>query len=42
MRDVAGILELRGAEIDVVYIDHRVGELGLQDLWKRVRATSTP
>jgi hypothetical protein len=42
MRDVSGILELRGAEIDVAYIDHWVGELGLQDLWKRVQATSTP
>jgi len=37
LRDVSGILQLRGAELDRGYIDRWVAELGLDELWRRVR-----
>ena len=40
LRDAAGILQLRGSELDVAYIERWVAELQLQDLWLRVRADS--
>jgi hypothetical protein len=38
LRDAAGILELRGQELDLAYIERWVVELGLEALWRRVRA----
>ncbi|MDB4980113.1 MAG: hypothetical protein JWM82_865 [Myxococcales bacterium] len=37
LRDVAGILQLRGDELDHTYIEHWVVELGLTDIWFRAR-----
>ena len=37
LRDVAGILQLRGKELDFAYIEHWVTELGLGDLLRQVR-----
>jgi hypothetical protein len=37
LRDVSGILQLRGDELDMAYIEHWVAELGLAELWGRVR-----
>jgi hypothetical protein len=37
LRDVAGIWQLRRAELDTAYIEHWIAELGLEDLWKRAR-----
>ena len=39
LRDAAGILELRGQDLDVAYIEHWVADLGLEELWRRVRAS---
>jgi hypothetical protein len=36
LRDVAGILQLHGS-LDRTYVEHWVTELGLEDLWSRVR-----
>ena len=40
LRDAAGILQLKGSELDVEYIERWVSDLQLQDLWRRVRADS--
>ena len=42
LRDVSGILQLRGNELDTVYIDRWVTELGLEDYWRRVRGGRAP
>jgi hypothetical protein len=39
LRDAAGIVALRGSELDVAYIEHWVADLGLEDFWRRVRAS---
>jgi hypothetical protein len=38
LRDAAGILQLRGTELDMRYIEHWAGELGVDELLLRVRA----
>jgi hypothetical protein len=42
LRDVAGILQLRGGALDLPYIERWVSELGLADLWVRVRSQTAP
>jgi hypothetical protein len=37
LRDVSGLLEVRGSTLDIAYIERWVAELGLEDLWHRVR-----
>lgn len=37
--DVVGILEMREGELDLPYIERWVGELGLDELWRRARAS---
>lgn len=39
LRDAAGILELRGADLDIAYIERWVADLDLEDLWRRLRST---
>ena len=39
LRDVSGILQLRGDDLDIAYIERWVAELGLDDLWLQVRST---
>ena len=38
LRDAAGILELRGADLDLAYIERWVADLHLEDLWRRLRS----
>jgi hypothetical protein len=40
LRDAAGVLGLRGADLDFAYIERWVADLGLEDLWRRLRAKS--
>ena len=40
LRDAAGILQLKGSELDVEYIERWVTELHLGELWRRVQAGS--
>ena len=40
LRDVAGILELRGSSLDLAYIERWVAELDLHGEWQRVREAS--
>lgn len=40
IEDVAGILRVRGPELDVGYIEHWVAELGLAEQWQRARAAT--
>ena len=42
MRDVSGILQLRGNELDLAYIERWVKELGLAELWRQVRDDGSP
>ncbi len=37
LRDVSGILQLRGDDLDIAYIERWVADLGLGDLWRAVR-----
>ncbi|HEY2901505.1 MAG TPA: hypothetical protein VGL59_13070 [Polyangia bacterium] len=37
LRDVSGILQLRGDELDFAYIERWVGELGLGEIWRHAR-----
>jgi hypothetical protein len=37
LRDVSGILQLRGDDLDIAYIDRWVADLGLGELWRSVR-----
>jgi hypothetical protein len=39
LEDVAGILRVRGPELDVVYIERWVAELGLAEQWRRARTS---
>jgi hypothetical protein len=36
--DVSGILDVRGNELDLAYIEHWLDELGVRELWNRVTA----
>jgi hypothetical protein len=38
--DAAGIVQLRGRELDIDYVERWVAELGLHELWRQVRADS--
>jgi len=38
LRDVVGVLQTRARELDVAYLEHWIGELGLTDLWHRARS----
>ncbi|WP_394826471.1 hypothetical protein [Pendulispora albinea] len=38
LRDVRGILDVQGEALDVVYIERWLDELGVRELWNRVRA----
>jgi len=38
LEDVAGILRVRGPDLDLVYIERWVFELGLSEQWQRARA----
>jgi hypothetical protein len=40
LRDVAGILEVKGAALDTQYIDHWIAELGLEEIWERARSAT--
>jgi len=40
LEDVAGILRVRGAELDLDYIERWVTELGLAEPWRRARAAA--
>jgi hypothetical protein len=37
LRDASGIWQLRRSDLDALYIDRWVEELGLSELWHRVR-----
>ena len=37
LADVAGILRVRGESLDLPYVERWVAELGLDDVWRRVR-----
>ena len=37
LRDVTAILETKGASLDVAYVERWLDDLGVRDLWKRVR-----
>ena len=39
LRDVSGILQLRGNDLDTAYIKRWVAELGLENMWLRVTTT---
>ena len=36
LRDVQDIVDVRGASLDIAYIEHWVDELGLRDEWSRI------
>jgi len=40
LRDVIGILELRGPSLDLPYIERWVAEIGLHSEWERVRTSA--
>jgi hypothetical protein len=39
LRDVSGILQLTGGDLDISYVERWVTELDLHDLWRQVRRT---
>lgn len=39
LEDVAGILRVRGADLDLGYIERWVAELSLDEQWQRARST---
>ena len=39
MRDVSGIVEMKGEELDHDYIERWLDELGVRELWDRVQRT---
>jgi hypothetical protein len=41
LRDVSGILQLRRNELDLVYVERWVTELGLGELWQTVRGDAS-
>jgi hypothetical protein len=38
LADVAGVLDVQADALDRTYIERRVGELGIRELWLRVSA----
>jgi hypothetical protein len=40
LEDVAGILRVRGSDLDFDYIERWVTELGLDEPWRRVRVAT--
>jgi len=38
LRDAVGVPQTRARELDVAYLEHWIGELGLTDLWDRARS----
>ena len=36
LRDASGIVQLRAGDLDRVYVERWIKELGLEDLWRRV------
>jgi hypothetical protein len=42
VRDAAGILSLGGRDLDIAYIERWVRELGLEDVWQRLRTNPEP
>ena len=40
LRDVSGILEVKGESLDVRYVERWLDELAVRDLWERVRGAS--
>jgi hypothetical protein len=38
LRDVVGILEMRGHELDRAYVERWVADLGVEELWQRVQS----
>jgi len=38
LRDVVGIREMRGDELDRPYLEHWARELGVEEGWRRARA----
>jgi hypothetical protein len=41
LEDVAGILRVRGADLDLDYIEHWVIDLGLAEQWRRARTAGS-
>jgi hypothetical protein len=41
LRDVSGVLGVKLGELDVTYIERWALELGVVELWQKVRASST-
>jgi hypothetical protein len=37
LRDVRGMLQTKGASLDVAYVERWLDELGVRELWERVR-----
>jgi hypothetical protein len=37
LRDVRGILDVKGAALDQIYVERWLDDLGVRDLWERVR-----
>ncbi len=42
LRDIQGILRVRGAKLDRGYIDQHVGELLVMELWQQVQQAEPP
>ncbi len=42
LRDIQGILRVRGAKLDRAYIDQHVGELLVKELWQQVQQPEPP
>lgn len=41
LRDVSGILQVRGDDLDIGYIERWVADLGLGELWRSIRAAGS-
>lgn len=37
LRDITGILKVRGDDLDRGYIDHWAAEFGLESIWRAIR-----
>lgn len=42
LRDVRGILDVRGSSIDRAYVERWLDDLGVRELWERVQQGETP
>jgi hypothetical protein len=42
LRDIAGVLKISGAQIDLAYIDEWSLQLGLADTWTKIRTAARP